>query len=235
MNYKLLGEFRNLFAGTKYRHRVSSQGDRVALYLYEDLFDLGRSPKFVKAASSKSRVLNTQNLAVGKKSRRGDGAFGERLPHIAPATVPGMAVAFGKIATIEIGAEVKILAKAMRKQLDRVCTDLTKQVAEFKKLGGRPICVGIVGINWSKSYTSFEGRKKFETNGKKYLHPHQEAVGAERDLVDRVKGSFDELILLRFEASNSKPFDFKWVNQADTENLYGAALIRISRDYESRF
>lgn len=122
MKYKLLEEFRKLFA-SKYRHRDSSQGDRVALFLYEDLFQLGRSPKFVKAVTSKLRVLNTQNLTVGQRSRRGDGAFGERLPHIDPLVVPGMAVAFGKIATIEIGAEVKILAKAMRKQLDRVCTD----------------------------------------------------------------------------------------------------------------
>lgn len=235
MAYKLLGEFRKLFAGTKYRHRVSSQGDRVALYLYEDLFELARSPKFVTAVSSKLRVLNTENLTVGKKSRRGDGAFGERLPHVDPVSVPGMAVAFGKIATIEIGAEVKILAKAMRKQLDRVCTDLSKQVMEFKKLGGKPVCVGIVGINWSPSYTSFEGRKKYETDGKRYLHPFQEAEGAERDLLDRVKKDFDELILLRFKATNKRPFDFNWVDKTETENLYGAALIRISREYESRF
>lgn len=235
MVYKLLEDFRKLFDGGKYRHRDSSQGDRVALHLYEDLFDLARSPKFVNAVSSKIRVINTENLTVGKKSRRGDGSFGERLPHIDPASVPGMAVAFGKIATIEIGVEVKILAKAMRKQLDRVCTDLAKQVAEFKKLGGNPLCVGIVGINWSQSYTSFEGRKKFETDGKKYLHPYQEAEGAERDLVDRVQKNFDELILLRFKATNKKPYAFDWVDQAKTENLYGAALVRISRDYESRF
>ncbi len=235
MAYKLLEEFRNLFAGTKYRHRDSSQGDRVALYLYEDPFDLARSPKFVAAVSSKLRVLNTENLAVGKRSRRGDGAFGERLPHVDPVSVPGMAVAFGKIATIEIGAEVKILAKAMRKQLDRVCTDLAKQVAEFRRLGGKPVCVGIVGVNWSQSYTSFEGSKKYETNGRKYLHPSQEAASAERDLVDRVKTDFDELIVLRFKATNKKPFTFSWVNQTQTENLYGAALVRISREYESRF
>ena len=236
MTYKLLAEFAKLFQGTKYRHRDSSQGDRVAVYLYEDLFALARSPKFVAAVSSRTRVLNAQNLSAGQKSRRGDGSFGERVPHIAPVEVPGLAVAFGEVATIDLGTEVKILAKAMRKQLDRVCTDLEKQVAEFKKLGGHPICVGIVGVNWSESYTSYEGAKRrYATDGKKDKHPFQEAPSAERDLVDRVRSKFDELIVLRFRASNTRPFDFSWVSQEETEKLYGAALVRISREYEARF
>lgn len=235
MAYKLLEEFRKLFEGTKYRHRVSTHGDRVATFLYEDLFDLGRSPKFVAAVSSRTRVLNTMNRAVGKKSRRGDGTFGERVPHVAPDAVPGLAVAFGEVATIEIGTEVKVLAKAMRKQLDRVCTDLVNQVAEFQKHGDRAICVGIVGVNWAESYTSYEGRKSWPTDGKKYLHPLQEAEQVERDLIDRVRNKFDELVLLRFRATNKRPFTFSWVNQADSEKQYGAALVRISIQYESRY
>ena len=235
MAYKLLDEFRKLFEGGKYRHRVSTHGDRVAVFLYEDLFELGRSAKFVAAASSKSRVLNTMNRAVGKKSRRGDGTFGERIPHIPPDVVAGLAVAFGEVATIEIGTEVKILAKAMRKQLDRVCTDLGNQVAEFRKRGGNPICVGLVGINRADSYTSYEGKKSWPTNGKKYLHPKQEADEVERDLVDRVKSSFDELVTLRFRASNKRPFQFSWVDQAKTEMEYASSLVRISREYEARF
>lgn len=35
------------------------------------------------------------------------------------------------MATIEIGVEVKILAKAMIKQIDRVTGDLTKQVGQY--------------------------------------------------------------------------------------------------------
>jgi len=233
--YKLLEEFRKLFKGVKYRHRVSTHGDRVAIFLYEDLFDLGRSPKFVGAVSSKTRVLNTMNRAVGKKSRRGDGTFGERVPHIPPDVAPGLAVAFGEVATIEIGTEVKVLAKAMRKQLDRVCTDLSNQVSEFKKHGGKPICIGIIGVNWADSYTSYEGRKSWPTDGKKYLHPVQEAEDVERDLIDRVKSKFDELVLLRFRATNRRPFGFTWINQTETEKHYGAALVRISIQYESRF
>lgn len=235
MTYQLLTAFTQLFQGVKYRHRSSSQGDKVAAYLYEDLFQLGRSKKFVSAVQSQSRVLNRKNLAVGKSARRGDGTFGESLPHIIAVAVPDQAVAVGDVATIEIGAEVKILAKAMRKQLDRVCTDLSNQVTEFKKHGGNPICVGIVGINYSDSYTSYEGAKKWTTGGTGYPHPIQEAGPVEKDLLQRVLGRFDELIILRFKAINRRPFVFSWVDQAETENVYGAALVRISREYESRF
>ncbi len=236
MAYKLLTEFRKLFEGSKYKHRVSTHGDRVASFLYEDLFDLGRSAKYVAAVSSKSRVLNSKNLAVGKKTRRGDGTFGERVPHIVAVMAPNHTVAFAEVATIELGTEVKILAKAMRKQLGRVCSDLEKQVKEFKKHGGNPICVGIVGINWSESYTSFERRKVWKTTGKAgYPHPLQEAAGVERDLASRVENMFDELVLLRFKATNERPYAFSWVDQAETEKLYASALIRISRDYEARF
>lgn len=235
MQYKLLAEFRKIFEGTKYKHRVSTHGDKVAVYLYEDLTSLNRSPKFAAAVSSRTRVINTKNLAVGKRTRRGDGTFGERLPHQQPAAVPGLAVAFGEVATIEIGVEVKVLAKAMRKQLDRVCSDLVKQVNEFKRLGGSPICVGVVGVNWATKYTSYEGKRAWPTDGRKYPHPSQEAAAAEQDLISRVGMHFDELVLLRFVANNTKPFAFSWVNQAQTEREYGAALVRISRTYETRF
>lgn len=203
--------------------------------MYEDLFDLAMSKKFTLAVSSRSSVLNTANRAVGKRARRGDATFGARVPHDLAVEIPRIAVAFGKVATIEIGTEVKILAKAMRKQLDRVCSDLEKQVAEFRKQGGKPICVGIVGVNSADSYTGYEGRRKFFTDGKKNKHPFQEAQSSERDLADRVKNSFDELILLRFRAKNIKPFVFSWVDQTKTEDLYASALVRISREYEARF
>jgi len=233
--YKLLEEFRELFAGKKYEHRISTHGDRIASFLYEDLFDLGRSPKIVAAVSSQSRVLNTANVAVGKKARRGDGTFGERVPHIVAVAVPDFSVALGEVATIEIGTEVKILAKAMRKQLDRVCTDLFNQVSEFKRHGGNPICVGIVGVNSSQSYTGYEGTRRFKTDGKANRHPFQEADKVARDLVDRVASKFDEFLILRFKAENIRPYKFFWVDQSETEKLYASALVRISRAYETRF
>ncbi len=64
MAYKLLEEFRKLFEGTKYNHRNSTLGDHLASFLFEDLYDLGRSSKFQSAVSSSDRVLNTKNMAV---------------------------------------------------------------------------------------------------------------------------------------------------------------------------
>lgn len=235
MPYKLLTEFRGLFDGVKYLHRVSNQGDRVASFLYEDLRALGRSPKLVAVISSKSHVINSGNKTVGKDARRGDGTFGERVPNVPPIVIPGISVAFGEVATLEIGAEVKVLAKAMRKQLDRVCTDLANQVTEFKKHGGNPICVGVVGVNRADSYTSYEGRRSYPTDGKKYPHPKQEADQVEQDITNRVRSKFDELLLLRFRASNKRPYSFSWVDQPHTEAEYGAALLRVSIAYESRF
>ena len=235
MAYKLLEEFRKLFDGNKYKHRDSTLGDHVASFLFEDLYDLGRSVKFVSAVSSQDRVINKKNMAVGKKSRRGDGTFGVKVPHIIAVTIPDHSVALGEVATIEIGAEVKILAKAMIKQIDRVCTDMVNQVSEFKKHGGNPVCVGIVGINRAKSYTGYEGTKRWPTNGKTHKHPYQEADEAEKRLVARVQAHFDDFILVRFSATNTRPYDFSWVNESQTENEYAAALVRISSEDESRF
>ena len=61
----------------------------------------------------------------------------------------------GPIATVEIGVEVKVLAKAMIKQIDRVKNDLRHQVTEFKLGGGSPICIAVVGINQAESMTSY--------------------------------------------------------------------------------
>ncbi len=235
MAYKLLEQFRKLFDGSEYRHRRSNLGDQVASYLYEDLYDLSRSAKYVAAINNRSRVLNRRNQTMGQKARRGDGTLGEALPHIVAVTIPNFSVAIGHVATVEIGTEVKVLAKAMIKQLDRVGTDMMNQVAEFRRRGGNPICVGIVGVNYAPSYTSYEGDKPWPTDGKKHKHPIQEAKAAEVRLSQRVAAQFDEFVVLRFNAENVPPYTFTWVNQSQTENEYGAAIVRISREYDSRF
>lgn len=235
MSYKLLDTFKSLFEGTEYRHRKSNLGDFVASYLYEDLLELGRSNKFVHAVTSQKSVLNRANTPIGRTTRRGDGTFGERVPHVVAITVPDYSVAIGDIATVEIGTEVKILAKAMIKQIDRVGTDMLNQVAEFRRHGGTPICVGIVGINCAATYRSFEGKAVWDTDGRRYKHPSQEAAAAEERLVGRVEGAFDELLILRFCATNTPPYAFNWMNEEETKNIYGAALIRISREYDRRF
>jgi hypothetical protein len=117
VTYRLLTEFQNLFDSKAYIHRNSSLGDFVAMHLYEDLVTLDRSNKLKQRVISKDWILNTQNKRQGIKARRGDGTFGEIVPNEKPILDSGYQVARGKVATIEIGAEVKILAKAMSSKL----------------------------------------------------------------------------------------------------------------------
>ena len=233
--YALLRTFRTLFEGKRYLHRRSNLGDLVASQLYEDLVALGKSQKLVERVQKHERVVNQKNLMTGKPSRRGDGTFGELVPAAVALTEKGMLVGRGPVATIEIGAETKILAKAMIKQIDRVITDLVNQVTQFKRGGGNPICVAFVGINFADQYVSFEKNKRWPTDGKKYKHPIQEAAQAEQRLVERAQPSFDEFQILRFRATNARPFPFHWVDLATTEMEYSSALTRISREYDRRF
>lgn len=242
MTYKLLEKFRALFEGEIYRHRVSTNGDKVALELYEDLLDLKRSTKYATRAKSGSRVVNTKNLITGKPNRRGDGSFGELLPHLTPDAVPGFNVPRGAIANIEIGVETKILAKAMIKQVDRVLSDLENQARVFRSRSSDAICVAVVGINQADEYLSYEGKRDdgtdvtFLTTGSAgRRHPSQECAEAERRIRQRIDPIYDELIVLPFVATNQAPHSFAWANAKSVTNEYGAALIRISQEYDRRF
>jgi len=231
----LLTEFEKLFQGVQYKHRVSNQGDKVAGFLYEDLFNLAASQKFNSRVSTAGHVINKKNQAIGQATRRGDGTFGERVPASPPIQVAGLNVALGDVATIEIGSEVKILAKAMIKQIDRVCTDLRNQAEQFRQHHPNCICVALVGINQANSYTGYEGSKEWPTDGRKYKHPIQEADEAERHLNTDVRLAFDEMVVLRFKATNVAPYPFVWVNPKQTQLDYSASLLRIARLYDKRF
>lgn len=123
----------------------------------------------------------------------------------------------------------------MIKQIDRVISDLKRQVEEFEK-AGHPICVAVIGVNHATSYTSFEGLRSFATNGTGgYKHPSQEAARAIDRLERLAKPSFDEFLILRFVATNVEPFPFAWVNESETLLQYSALLTRISNLYETRF
>lgn len=234
-DFRLLQTFRGIFEGQKYNHRNSTLGDFVASYLYEDLVALNRSPSLTKRVRKQERVVHVGNKAVGKPSCRGDGTFGELVPTAVAIAETGLLVARGEIANIEIGVETKILAKAMIKQIDRVIGDLVRQVEQFKKTGGHPICVGLVGINYSPRYTGYEGLVEWPTDGKKHKHPIQEAHDAERRLTAQAAPAFDEFQILRFRAENTPPFAFEWVDYGQTAKEYGALLVRLSREYDRRF
>lgn len=235
MLYRLLEKFRTTFQSKRYRHRSSNLGDLIAMELYEDLYDLGKSARLRERIRRGDRVLNVRNRRVGVRARRGDGTFGELIPNRQPIRDPGFSVARGPIATVEIGVEVKILAKAMIKQIDRVINDLSGQVGQFKRGAGNPICVGIVGINRAEVYTGYEGKRAFKTDGKGRRHPAQEALEAEARLIEQAMPHFDEFLILRFKATNTRPHPFEWVDYEQAEQEYGALLTRISREYDSRF
>lgn len=237
LEYRLLTEFRRLFDGKVYKHRNSSQGDFVAIHLYEDLVTVNRSSKLVEAVTvRKERVLNLANKRHGVTARRGDATFGELIPGETATTKSGYLVPRGPIATVEIGVEVKILAKAMIKQIDRVINDLRNQVTQFKRGGGHPICVAVIGINEAESTIGYEGERPFPTTGKQgFLHPYQEAPEAARRLKAEVAEAFDEFLILPFKATNADPFPFEWVNYNETRKDYAAALSRISARYQQKF
>jgi hypothetical protein len=157
------------------------------------------------------------------------------VPGEVAITDPGFQVSRGKVATVEIGTEVKILAKAMIKQIDRVIGDLQKQVAHFRRGSGTPICVAIVGINHAQYCTSYEGTRAFKTDGRANRHPYQEAAEAERRLLTDAAPHFNEFIILPYDATNEPSFAFIWVNYNLTERNYGSALLRICREYDRRF
>ena len=232
---RLLETFRRLFDGTKYLHRKSNLGDLVAVEFYEDLVALGKSEKLSSRTAAHDRVINLKNITVGKSARRGDGTLGELVPSAVGIVEKNFVVARGPTANIEIGVESKILAKAMIKQIDRVIGDLQRQVAMFKKHGGNPLCIGFVGINWSNSYTSYEGRRRFPTDGKKYKHPIQEAADAEVRLRQDALPFFDEFLILNFTATNIRPYPFAWKDYGALELEYNALLTRVSREYDLRF
>jgi hypothetical protein len=180
-------------------------------------------------------VINTQNRRHGNPARRGDGTFGESVPGEVATVAPGFQVGRGVVATIEIGAEVKIMHKAMIKQIDRVIGDLSKQVVQFRHGGGNPISVALVGINQAPYTVSYEGDRSFRTDGTSNRHPVQEAQRAEDRLRTLAAPNFDEFIVLRYRARNEAPFEFEWVDEPATVRDYGAALVRIIREYDRRF
>jgi hypothetical protein len=207
------------------------------MHLFEDLIAINRSTKLTeRVIVERSRVLNTQNRRYGVAARRGDGTFGELIPGEMPIADEGFSVSRGLISTVEIGVEVKVLAKAMIKQIDRVINDLRNQAAEFRRGGGSPICVAIIGLNQAESTVGYEGDRAFPTTGKQgFLHPYQEAPEAERRLREAVSREFDEFVVLKFKATNAPPYPFAWVDFKETHRGVAAALSRVCATYQQRF
>jgi hypothetical protein len=148
----------------------------------------------------------------------------------------GYLVGRGAIATVEIGVEVKILAKAMIKQIARVMNDLRNQVIQFRRGGGHPICVAIIGVNQAESTVGYEGDRRhrrpakpdFYTQFRKLPRPSAGCVPSPHQ-------TYDEFLILQFKATNSAPYPFEWAYYNEIRLDYAAALSRISARYQQRF
>jgi hypothetical protein len=234
-DFALLRQFEDTFRNGPYIHRNSQLGNRIADCLYEDLYALRLSPKFNEGVDARVHVLNPKGISPGIRARRGDGSFGDLIPGALAVAVPGFVIARGPTADVEIGAEVKILAKAMIKQIDRVIGDLRRQADQFHEKSKTAITVGIVGINFAESYVSHEGDRRYPTDGTSgNLHPIQEAARAERELI-HAEDVYTEFIQLGFRATNEPPFEFHWKDLPRTQDDYASRLVRILRKYDSTF
>jgi hypothetical protein len=229
--FHLLNAFEKVFRCTVYRHRVSTIGDSVVVYLFEDLVALGQSGKLIGRVRDGELGVNIGNQIKGKKGRRGDGTFGRCVPGQTLLSEPKFVVPRGLVANLEIGTEIKIGATKLIAQVDRVMNDLSKQANIFKAHNPSAIKVGIVGVNFAPTYTSHEGERQFIAK----TPPAREAAEFARRIEDKVAPYYDELLILRFQATNIPPYEFGWVNKRETEQLYGSALVRISAEYDRRF
>jgi hypothetical protein len=227
---KLLQKFEETFRGKTYKHRVSNTGDVIASCLYEDLLSLANSPKLVQRVQDGLVAVNTSNQIKGKKGRRGDGTFGRIIPGESPVLVPDFGVPRAPIATLEVGAEVKIMATKMIAQIDRVISDLVGQAQTFRRHNPRAIAVGIVGVNYADEYTGYEGERSFDAR----TPPGREAPEIVRRL-DAVKAEYDEVLILKYKATNRPPYPFSWVSLTDARLEYRSILVRVSDEYQARF
>lgn len=229
--YKLLTAFERVFRGNIYRHRASNIGDGIAAYVYEDLLDLGQSKKLLHHVSLNEVAVNTGNQIKGKKGRRGDGTFGHIVPKQTLTYDSEFRVPRGHVANLEIGTEVKIGATKLIAQVDRVINDLIKQAEIFRLHNPFALRVAVVGVNFAPTYTGYEGERQYVAK----IPPAREAADFASRIERTVGPNYNELLLLKFRATNSSPYDFEWVNLNETEQLYGSVLVRLSAQYDQRF
>jgi hypothetical protein len=228
--FRLLDQFESTFRGVRYLHRNSQLGNRIADCLFDDLYLLDATSRFRTDVDSGRAALNPKGVSPGLKARRGDGSFGPIVASNPPQIYPGHVIQAGPTAEVDIGAEVKILSKAMIKQIDRVISDLCGQSRQFKTKSPDALTVAIVGINVADRYVSFEGTHLYPT-GQYGPHPFQEAPEAERRLLASAEPCYSEFLMLPFKATNEEPFPFEWVRERDTRDRYASMLTRLLRAY----
>lgn len=235
MSYRLLTAVENLFSEKIYRHRSSTNGDRLCLEFYEDLYAIPEARELRRRVDAQEVAVTPKNKSRGVKGRRGDGTLGIVVPGTELTREPGFEVLRGEIAAVQIGAENKILMCSMIKQIERVHSSLTGQSTTFRAKSRKAITVAIICVNHADFCTTYEKDREWPTGVGNKPHPIAEAAKAEARLITETEGFFDERIFLRFKATNVDPFPFQWVNERETKRDYSAALTRIAMAYEDRF
>lgn len=231
-SFRLLTQFASTFRRGPYKHRSANLGNRIARELFEDLFAHVVSDRLVERMRSRLEIVTTNGEIYGRKRVRRNDSFSGRPPagELDIRALPGFQVREGVIAEPHIGCEVKIVAKAQQKQIDRVLNDLRGFGVRMRSLHARCINVAVVGVNHEPAYVSYEGTRQYRHG----LRPGEAKQTEER--VREVEGDFDEVLVLPFRATNVPPkFPFTWVDKAKTRRDYGAILTRIGSLYEERF
>jgi hypothetical protein len=228
---RLLEAFEATFRGQVYKHRLPYIGDSIAIHMFEDLYSLGHSVSLNQRIEALHVAVNTGNQIKGKKGRRGDGTLGRVVPGVVPERFPGFVVARGLVANLEVGCEVKIGATKLLAQVDRVVNDLTNQARVFRALSTAAIRIAFVGVNHADSYVGREGEREFTAKSP----PAREAPEFARRIESLVAPEYDELLVLRFRATNVEPFPFEWLDEKQLRQHYRSILVRVSAEYTRRF
>ena len=231
-SFRLLDQFAATFRQGPYLHRSPSLGNRIGRELFEDLVSHDVSNLFVQRVRSRREIVTMKGEIYGRKRVRRNDSFSGKPPagELDIRSVADSLVSEGVIAEPHIGCEVKTLAKAQQKQVDRVINDLRGFGVRMRRLHIRCINVAVVGVNHESKYVSYEGDRQYRHR----LRPNEASQTEER--VREVQEDFDEVLILPFRATNEAPkFPFAWVDEAKTRRDYGAILTRIGSLYDERF
>lgn len=147
-SFRLLDQFATTFRNGPYRHRSSTLGNQIARQLFEDLLFHEVSHLLSQRMLSGREIVTISGEIYGRRRVRRNDSFSGRPPagELDIRIVPTCQVKEGVIAEPHIGCEVKILAKAQQKQIDRVLNDLRGFAVRMRRLHARCLNVAIAGV-----------------------------------------------------------------------------------------
>jgi hypothetical protein len=195
------------------------------------------SGKLVSRISALQVVLNPKNKTYNLAQRRGDGTLGLILvdPNNPVSYTEGSSIPRAMNTNVQIGAELKIVSAAQIRQIGRVISDIKDQGRQFKDRASHvvPITIAIAAVNEASAYASYEGERITTTGSGRTKHPSQEAAETRKRLGEQLQNTVDQLIVLRYAATNMPPYPFEWVDLPNLERAYSNLLTWVANEYES--